>query len=200
MPLDNPAPLRQVAPPMTPLTALCVYCGSRLGDDPAFTEAARELGASLARERIQLIYGGGGIGLMGEVARSVLAHGGEAIGIIPKVLDGKEVAQAGLTRMEVVPDMHHRKRRMFDLADAFAVLPGGVGTLDETVEMITWAQLGIHQKPILIIDVAGYWAPFLALLETIVTRDFATERTRDFYTAVGTVADLVPTARALLAR
>ena len=185
---------------MTTLSALCVYCGSRFGDDPAFTDAARELGAILARERIQLIYGGGGIGLMGEVARAVLAHGGEAIGIIPKVLQGREVEQAGLTRMEEVPDMHHRKRRMFDLSDAFAVLPGGVGTMDETVEMITWAQLGIHKKPILIIDVAGYWAPFLALLDTIVTRDFATERTRDFYTAVSTVADLVPTARALLAR
>lgn len=199
MGLDIPGPLRQVAPPMTTLTALCVYCGSRLGDNPAFTEAARELGAILARERIQLIYGGGGIGLMGEVARSVLAHGGEVIGIIPKVLDGREVAQAGLTRMEIVPDMHHRKRRMFDLSDAFAVLPGGVGTLDETVEMITWAQLGIHQKPILIIDTAGYWAPFIGLLDHIVRRDFATERTRDFYAAVGAVADVVPTARAFLA-
>lgn len=185
---------------MATLSALCVYCGSRAGDDPAFADAARELGAVLARERIQLVYGGGGIGLMGELARSVLAHGGEAIGIIPKVLQGREVEQAGLTRMEEVPDMHHRKRRMFDLADAFAVLPGGVGTLDETVEMITWAQLGIHRKPILIVDVAGYWAPFVGLLDHIVRRDFATERTLDFYAAVGAVADVVPTARALLAR
>jgi uncharacterized protein (TIGR00730 family) len=200
MALDIPGPLRQVAPPMAILSALCVYCGSRAGDDPAFTAAARELGAILARERIQLVYGGGGIGLMGEVARSVLAHGGEAIGIIPKVLEGREVAQAGLTRMEVVPDMHHRKRRMFDLSDAFAVLPGGVGTMDETVEMITWAQLGIHQKPILVVDVAGYWAPFIGLLDHIVKHDFATARTLDFYNAVGAVADVVPTARALLAR
>jgi len=184
---------------MATLTALCVYCGSRLGDDPGFAAAARELGATLARERIKLVYGGGGIGLMGEVARAVLAHGGEAIGIIPKVLEGREVEQAGLTRLEFVPDMHHRKRRMFDLSDAFAVLPGGVGSLDETVEMITWAQLGIHQKPILLVDVAGYWAPFVQLLGTIVARDFATRRTRDFYTVVGNVADVVPTARAALA-
>jgi uncharacterized protein (TIGR00730 family) len=181
------------------LTSLCVYCGSRSGDDPAFAAAARELGETLARDRIRLVYGGGGIGLMGELARAALAHGGEVTGIIPKVLQGREIAQAGLTKTELVPDMHHRKRRMFDLSDAFAVLPGGVGTLDETVEMLTWAQLGIHEKPIVVVDTDGYWAPFAALLEHVVARDFAARRTLDFYTVVRHVRDIVPTVRAALA-
>jgi uncharacterized protein (TIGR00730 family) len=183
---------------MATLTSLCVYCGSRNGDDPAFTAAARELGEALARDRIRLVYGGGGIGLMGELARACLAAGGEVVGIIPRVLEGREVEQAGLTQMEVVPDMHHRKRRMFDLSDGFAVLPGGVGTLDETVEMLTWAQLGIHSKPIVIIDIQGYWAPFIALLERIVARDFAIRRTLDFYSVVKEVRDVIPTLRAAL--
>jgi uncharacterized protein (TIGR00730 family) len=198
MALDNPPRLRQFAPPMANLTSLCVYCGSRIGDDPAFTEAARALGEALARDRIRLVYGGGGIGLMGEVARAALAHGGEAVGIIPQALHGREIAQASLTTLEIVPDMHHRKRRMFDLSDAFVVLPGGVGTLDETVEMITWAQLGFHEKPILLVDIGGYWGPFIRLLEDIVAHDFATRRTLDFYSVVKDVRDVIPTLRAAL--
>ena len=184
---------------MANLQALCVYCGSRVGDDPAFTESTRAFGHALARERIRLVYGGGGIGLMGELARAVLAGGGEAVGIIPTLLEGRELAQTGLSRTEVVPSMHARKLRMFELSDAFAVLPGGAGTLDETLEMLTWAQLGLHEKPIVLVDIAGYWRPLLRLLDHIVDRDFAGERTRTLYTAVASAADVIPTIRAQLA-
>jgi uncharacterized protein (TIGR00730 family) len=184
---------------MAALQALCVYCGSRVGDDPMFVEATRNLGHALARERIRLIYGGGGIGLMGELARAVLERGGEAVGIIPSLLEGRELAQTGLSRTEIVPSMHARKLRMFELSDAFAVLPGGAGTLDETLEMLTWAQLGLHEKPMVLVNLASYWQPLLQLLEHIVARDFAGERTRSLYSTVANVADVIPSIRAQLA-
>jgi uncharacterized protein (TIGR00730 family) len=143
---------------------ICVYCGSGPGSDPAFAAAARELGRILVENRIGLVYGGGAIGLMGEISDAVLDRGGEAIGVMPKFLVQRELAR---TRGELITtaDMHERKQRMFDLADAFVALPGGVGTLEELVEQMTWAQLGRHQKPILALNIAKFWDPLCALLD-----------------------------------
>lgn len=152
---------------------LCVYCGSSSGADPRFAAAAGELGAGLAARDIELVFGGGRNGLMGVVADAVLAGGGRATGIIPVHLEHREVAHRGLSELVVVADMHQRKRIMAERADAFAVLPGGVGTLDETIEILSWRQLGLHQKPIFIIDIGGYWAPLGALFEHIVAARFA---------------------------
>ena len=129
---------------MNSMQSLCVFCGSRAGADPAFTEAAEQLGRRLAERGVRLIYGGGSIGLMGVIMRAVLAHGGQVSGVIPEFLMRREVGNPDLTELIVVDSMHERKRRMFELADGFAVLPGGIGTLDETIEIITWQQLGLH--------------------------------------------------------
>jgi len=152
---------------------LCVYCGSSPGSDPRYQAAASELGAGLAARAIELVYGGGRNGLMGCVADAVLAGGGRAAGIIPVHLQHREVAHTGLSELVVVSDMHQRKRVMAERADAFAVLPGGVGTLDETVEILSWRQLGLHEKPIFVVDIDGYWAPLAALFEHIVGARFA---------------------------
>lgn len=152
---------------------LCVYCGSSNGADPRYRDAAHALGAGLAARGIELVYGGGRNGLMGAVADAVLAGGGRATGIIPVHLEDREVAHRGLSELVVVTDMHQRKRIMAERADAFAVLPGGVGTLDETIEILSWRQLGLHEKPIFIVDIAGYWAPLAELFEHIVGSRFA---------------------------
>jgi uncharacterized protein (TIGR00730 family) len=152
---------------------LCVYCGSASGADPRYAAAATELGAGLAARDIALVYGGGRNGLMGCVADAVLAGGGQATGIIPVHLEHREVAHRGLSELVVVTDMHQRKRIMAERADAFAVLPGGIGTLDETVEILSWRQLGLHEKPIFVVDIGGYWAPLAALFEHVVTAEFA---------------------------
>jgi hypothetical protein len=155
------------------IARLCVYCGSSDGADSRYRAAATELGAGLAARGIELVYGGGRNGLMGGVADAVLAGGGRVTGIIPVHLQHREVAHPGLSELVVVADMHHRKRMMAERADAFAVLPGGVGTLDETVEILSWRQLGLHQKPIFIINIADYWSPLAALFEHIVAARFA---------------------------
>lgn len=152
---------------------LCVYCGSANGADPRYAAAAAELGAGLAARGIELVYGGGRNGLMGCLADAVLAGGGRATGIIPIHLEHREVAHRGLSELVVVTDMHQRKRAMAERSDAFAVLPGGVGTLDETVEILSWRQLGLHEKPIFVVDIAGYWSPLAALFEHIVGARFA---------------------------
>lgn len=149
---------------MQSIRSICVYCGSGSGSDEAFREAARTLGRMLAESNIRLVYGGGRIGLMGEVARSVLEAGGNVIGIIPEFLKAREVMLADAQELHVVPDMHTRKQLMFEKADAFIALPGGIGTLEELVEQMTWAQLGRHEKPILIADINGFWRPLLSLL------------------------------------
>ena len=143
---------------------ICVYCGSNVGTNPAYAAAARQLGQSMARERIGLVYGGGGLGLMGELARAVLAHGGRVTGIIPAFLSVKERMLRDVTELVVVDDMHQRKKLMFDKSDAFVALPGGIGTLEELVEQLTWAQLGRHTKPIVLVNIDEFWDPFLALL------------------------------------
>ena len=154
------------------MKSLCVYCGSNSGSNPAYAEAAVALGGRLARDGIRLVYGGGNIGLMGTVADAVLAAGGEVTGVIPKQLVDMEVAHLGLSELEVVGSMHERKSRMFDLADGFVALPGGFGTLEEIVEMLTWRQLGIGNKPCAILDVEGYWSPLVAMMDRMVEDRF----------------------------
>ena len=147
------------------LQNVCVYCGSASGGDPAYEGAARILGRALAAERVGLVYGGGGRGLMGTLARTVLEAGGHVTGIIPEFLTDHDATLRAAQEHVVVPDMHTRKRMMFERADAFVALPGGIGTLEELVEQMTWVQLARHNKPVLIADIGGFWRPLLALLE-----------------------------------
>jgi hypothetical protein len=151
-------------PFMTGISSICVYCGSGPGNDPAYLEAAARLGKSLADHKIALVYGGANVGLMGMVARSVLEHGGYVTGIIPEFLKNRELMLDSIQETITVDDMHTRKRLMFERADAFIALPGGIGTLEELVEQMTWAQLGQHKKPILLLDVKEFWQPLLTLL------------------------------------
>jgi len=166
---------------MNRITAVAVYCGSRTGDDPAYRIAAQALGEGLAQAQIRLVYGGGGIGLMGALADAALGAGGEVVGVIPEFLTRREVAHGGNTELIVTDSMHSRKLKMFELADAFISLPGGLGTLDETIEIITWRQLGLHSKPFLICNVAGSAAPFLAAIESAIAAGFAGAEVRELY-------------------
>jgi len=150
---------------MSKIRTVCVYCGSGPGTEPAYMEAAREFGRLLAADGVGLVYGGGSRGLMGAVATSVLDHGGHVTGIIPEFLESREHTLRRAQEVIVTPDMHVRKQTMFDKADAFVALPGGIGTLEELVEQLTWAQLGRHKKPILIVNIAGFWDPLCVLLE-----------------------------------
>jgi hypothetical protein len=151
---------------------ICVYCGSGPGTDPAYMEAARAFGAILAENDIGLVYGGGTVGMMGEVARSVLDHGGEVTGIIPEFLMAREHALKQTQGLIVTRDLHERKRKMFELADAFVALPGGIGTLEELVEQLTWVQLGRHRKPVLIANIEKFWEPLCALLDHMKKLEF----------------------------
>lgn len=151
---------------------ICVFCGSSVGADPRYVEAARATGAYLARQGLGIVYGGGHVGLMGALADAALAAGGEVIGVIPHALVARELAHPGLTTLHVVATMHERKARMSALADAFLVLPGGLGTLEELFEVWSWAQLGAHTKPCGLLDVAGYWQPLLALVDHLQRQGF----------------------------
>lgn len=144
---------------------ICVYCGSGVGSKPVYTEAARTLGRSLAEAGIGLVYGGGSLGLMGEVARATLSAGGRVTGIIPAFLSDREQMLRDVHELVVTEDMHQRKMLMFQKSDAFVALPGGIGTLEELVEQLTWSQLGQHQKPVILANIDGFWTPFLNLLE-----------------------------------
>jgi len=148
---------------MKTISTICVYCGSSTGRDPNFTKAAQDLGRLMAENEIGLVYGGGRLGLMGEIAGSVVKHGGHVTGIIPDFLRDREQTFEGVQEIVVVPDMHTRKRMMFEKADAFVAMPGGIGTLEELVEQMTWAQLGRHTKPILMLSINGFWRPLLSL-------------------------------------
>jgi uncharacterized protein (TIGR00730 family) len=161
------------------LEAVAVYCGSNIGADPAYATAAASLGRLLAERGIRLVYGGGRVGLMGVLADAVLAGGGEAAGVITRALQAKEVAHPALTRLTVVGTMHERKAAMADAAGAFIMLPGGFGTLDEFFEVVSWTQLGIHDKPCGILDVAGYFAPLRTLLDTATKAGFVRPVHRD---------------------
>jgi uncharacterized protein (TIGR00730 family) len=171
---------------------ICVYCGSSARVDEAYRATATRLGVLVAKAGIELVYGGGRVGLMGLMADAALASGGRVTGIIPGHLHDREVGHTGLTELVVVDNMHNRKRRMFELSDAFVVLPGGLGTLDETLEIITWKQLGLHDKPIIVVDAAGYWTPLLDLFEHIVESGFAARRSLQLYRVVERAEDVLP--------
>ena len=153
--------------------SVCVFCGAAAGTDRAFAEAAADLGTRIADADMRLVFGGGSKGLMGAVSRAALAAGGHVTGIIPGFLHEQELANEELGELHVVPGMHERKRMMFDMSDAFVALPGGIGTLDETLEMITWRQLGRHDKPIILVNIRDYWAPFQTVFDSIVGKGFA---------------------------
>jgi uncharacterized protein (TIGR00730 family) len=171
------------------IQSVCVYCGSRHGDDLAFTHEARALGRGIAERGLRLVYGAGDVGLMGEVARASMAAGGSTVGVIPKHILELEVGRRDLTAFIVTDTMHERKKIMFANADAVVALPGGAGTLDELVEVLTWRQLGLHQKPLILLNVAGYWDPFLGLMRHVVERGFAATSLLGFLTEAHTAED-----------
>jgi uncharacterized protein (TIGR00730 family) len=172
---------------------ICVYCGSNTGTNPAYARAARQLGQAVAEGGLGLVYGGGGLGLMGELARTVIAHGGHVTGIIPAFLSVKERMLRAANELVVVDDMHQRKKLMFDRSDAFVALPGGIGTLEELVEQLTWAQLGRHTKPIVLLNIDGFWAPFLELLRHMHAEAFIRPDMDVRFTTVDSAAEVVPT-------
>ena len=178
------------------LSRVCVYCGSSAGSGPEFAEAARALGELLARAGITLVYGGAEVGLMGLLADAALAAGGRVVGVIPRDLVDREIAHPHLTELVEVGSMHDRKLRMFELADAFVALPGGLGTLEELTEIATWSQLGMHRKPIATLDIGGYWAGFHSFLGVAVQHGFMKPENLRLISNVATVADLLPALRA----
>ena len=177
---------------MAKLDNICVYCGSGSGTDPRYGEAARTLGKSLADAGIGLVYGGGGLGLMGETARATLANGGRVTGIIPSFLSEKEQMLKDVDELIVVDDMHERKMLMFRRSDAFVALPGGIGTLEELVEQLTWSQLGQHGKPVVIANIANFWSPFLSLLDHMRAQEFVRKGLEVSYHVVDTAEEIVP--------
>jgi len=164
--------------------SLCVFCGSRNGHDPDYVLEAKKLAKRMAEEGIEFVYGGGSIGIMGVLAEEVLANGGRVTGIIPEFLQKLEVGHHGLTELIVTDSMHDRKRTMFERSDGFIVLPGGLGTLDETFEIMTWKQLRLHDKPIIVLDCKDYWQPFEQLVNATVAGGFAHEGVKDLYKLV----------------
>jgi uncharacterized protein (TIGR00730 family) len=172
---------------MTMIKSLCVYCGSARGRSPRYLAAARELGEAMAEREIGLVYGGARIGMMGEVADAVMRNGGRVTGVIPEHLQTSEVGHSGITELKVVESMHVRKKLMFDLSDGFAVLPGGYGTLDELFEIITWRMLKLHDKPVVVLNIDGYWDPFQALIDQLIGQGFAREDSRQYFSVVNSV-------------
>jgi uncharacterized protein (TIGR00730 family) len=162
--------------------SICVYCGSRFGKDPAFEQTAKDLGALLAKQNWRLVYGAGDVGLMGTVARAAQAGGGATFGVIPKHLVDWEVGKTDLTQYVVTETMHERKKVMFMNSDAVVVLPGGAGSLDELFEVLTWRQLGLHDKPVIVVNTNGYWDPMITMLSHVVDQGFADASLLDFYT------------------
>ncbi len=180
------------------LSSVCLFCGSSEGADRRHRETAARFGRLIAGAGLRLVYGGGGIGLMGAAARAAMAAGGHVIGVLPEDLERLEVGMHDITELIIVDSMHARKKTMFDLSDAFVVLPGGVGTLDETIEMITWAQLGLHAKPIVIVDGDGYWRKFIELLAHVIGEGFAPAATAEIYTVAPDIDQVLPAIRARL--
>jgi len=181
---------------MSSIRNVCVYCGSNAGNDRHFAEAAEAFGRTLADEGIGLVYGGGGNGMMGELARATLAAGGYVTGVIPNFLVRKEHALTAAQELMVVEDMHERKQTMFARADAFVALPGGIGTLEELVEMLTWAQLDRHSKPVLIANINGFWRPLLSLFAHMRNEGFIRDGLELRYLVAEKVEDIVPMLRA----
>ncbi|MBX5454458.1 MAG: TIGR00730 family Rossman fold protein [Acidobacteriia bacterium] len=183
---------------MAAYRSVAVFCGSRLGVQQTFRKAAEELGAGLGRAGLRLVYGGGSTGLMGALANAALAAGGEVIGVIPEFLTRLEAAHSGVTELVITESMHARKQRMFALADAFVMFPGGLGTLDETIEVITWRQLRLHEKPIFLCDIAGFAQPILAAIEAMIAEGFAPVEARSFFEVVRSVPLLLQRLEAVL--
>jgi len=182
------------------LRTVCVYCGSGPGTNPRFVEAATALGRTLAKNGIRLVYGGGSIGLMGAIATSALDHGGSVTGIIPDFLTARENALTRLQELVVTPDMHERKRLMFERSDAFVALPGGIGTLEELVEQLTWQQLGRHSKPVLLANIDGFWEPLLALLAHMRATEFIRPSLSVDILKAERVEEILPRLRSAIAR
>ncbi len=178
------------------MRSICVFCGSNPGGDPAYLETARALGEFLAREGLTMVYGGASVGLMGAAATACLSAGGQVVGVLPDFLERKELAHTGLTKLHVVPTMHERKALMADLSDGFIALPGGMGTLEEFCEIVTWAQLGLHRKPCGLLNVAGFYDPLLALVGRMVADRFVRQAHAGIVLAADTPADLLARMRA----
>jgi uncharacterized protein (TIGR00730 family) len=176
---------------LTKARRVAVYCGSARGNYPAFLAEAEALGKAIAGAGLGMVYGGASVGLMGAVADAALAGGAEVIGVLPEILTGSEIAHAGLTRLEVVDTMHKRKARMVHLADAFLILPGGYGTLDEMMEIVTWKQLRLHAKPCILINTVGYWNGLLDFLDMTVTAGFLRAENRALLQVAGNAAEAV---------
>ena len=185
---------------MNKIRTVCVYCGSGPGTNPRFIEAATAFGKILAENDIRLVYGGGSMGLMGAVANSVLDHGGFVTGIIPDFLTSRESALTRTQELVVTPDMHERKRLMFERSDAFVALPGGIGTLEEFVEQLTWKQLGRHSKPVLLANIEGFWEPLLVLLAHMRATEFIRPTLTVDILKADRVEDILPRLRAAAAR
>jgi uncharacterized protein (TIGR00730 family) len=181
---------------MSNIESVCVYCGSGPGTDPSFIEAAKAFGKNLAENGVRLVYGGGSLGLMGAVATSVVDHGGHVTGIIPEFLTIREKKFKRAQSVIVTRDMHERKQLMFERADAFVALPGGVGTLEELIEQMTWSQLGRHQKPILVANINGFWDPLLVLLEHMTTLGFIRAALPINLLVADRIEDILPMLRA----
>ena len=184
--------------PPAPLS-VCVFCGARPGNRPAYTSAARETGAMLAANGWRLVYGAGDVGLMGEVARAAQTPGGATMGVIPTHLMAREQGRRNLTQVVITENMHERKKVMFMNSDAVVVLPGGAGSLDEFFEVLTWAQIGLHQKPVFLLNVEGYWQPLLALLDHVIAEGFADASLRGIFRVVPDVPSLAGALRSTLA-
>ena len=185
---------------MNRIRTICVYCGSGPGSNPRYIESAKALGKVLAEGGIRLVFGGGSLGLMGALANSVLDHGGMVTGIIPDFLTMRENALTRVQEMVVTPDMHERKRLMFERSDAFVALPGGIGTLEELVEQLTWQQLGRHSKPVLLANIDGFWEPLLALLAHMRATQFIRPSLPVEILKAERVEDILPRLRAAIAR
>lgn len=176
----------------TDLLGVCVFCGSSEGSDPIYKDTAEALGRAIAAAPARLVYGGAAIGLMGATARAALAAGGEVIGIIPQFLRAREVELNTLTKLIITDDMHQRKEQMHKMSDAFVILPGGIGTLEEVTEALTWSQLGLHKKPIVFVNTNGFWDPLFTLFDRIAAHNFARYGLKELYQVVAQPEDVMP--------
>ena len=179
---------------MNQLKSLCVYCGSRMGDQPIFKDAATRLGKSMAQNNVRLVYGGGSLGLMGTIAGTVRDNGGSVYGVIPQFLTELEGVLEGVDH-KIVDTMHERKMIMFEEADAICTMPGGIGTLEEIIEILSWARLELHRKPVVLLNLEGFWSPLVELLHHIIDRGFAAEELRNDIVVVERPEDVVEAAR-----